>query len=104
MANEVSLEIGGNASLLMAELEKAKGATQAAAESMRTAFESVTGAFETLNVAMVGAMAVLGGGKIFGEMINASVDAAKGAIQLGRELGITATQASVLRVAMNENF
>ncbi len=100
---DVTLEIGGDATGLMAALAQAREATESASESMQSAMSRVTSAFSTVNTAMAAFAAVLAGGKAFKASVDASVETASAAAALGRQMGITATQASVLRVAMDEN-
>lgn len=100
----VKVDITGDNVGLVAALEASKAAVAEAAETMSSSFERVSGAFEKVQSTMLAFTAILAGGKAFGEAIQASVGAATGAALLGRQLGITATEASVLKVAMDENF
>ena len=102
--SDLEFGISGKDEGLQAALEEAKASIAEASENMKASLEGVAQAFEMVNVAMLAVTSVLAGGKVFSEAIEASVGAAKGAAQLARELGITATQASILRVAMDENF
>jgi len=104
MAAEVKVGITGDATGLIAALNASKAAVAEATEQMRGAFERVAGAMETINTAMLAVTAVLAGGRAFGEAIQASAGAAYSAFELGRQMGITANQASVLKVAMDDNF
>ena len=101
---DISVGIGGNNAGLLKALAESKAAVLESTEGMRGAFEKVAGAFELVNKAMFTLTAVLAGGKLFGEAVSAAVQAGQGARELGRQFGITATQASVLRVAMDDQL
>lgn len=101
---DVKIGITGDNSGLIAALTEAKGTVADSAEQMKASIEGISAAFEKVQQVMLAVTSVLAGGKAFSEAIQTSVQAAVGAQQLGRALGITATQASVLKVAMDENF
>jgi hypothetical protein len=98
-----NLEITADNSQFIAKMKESQEAMRAAFESMKGTLEGLSGAFEAVQKAAFAVTAVLAGGAAFREAVDASVNAAVGAQQLGRELGITATQASILKVAMEEN-
>jgi hypothetical protein len=98
------MKITADPSGFEAGIKRAQEALAEGVEQMKASLESLNGAFETINLAAEAFTAVLAGGAAFKEAIQASIGAATGARSLGRELGITATQASILKVAMDENF
>jgi hypothetical protein len=100
---EVSLEINADSTGVEAAMKRAQEAVVGGVEAMKGSIESLNGAFEAINGIMLAFTAVLAGGAGFKEAVNASVNAAIGAEDLGRQLGITASQASVLKIAMDEN-
>jgi hypothetical protein len=101
---EARLDItGGNEGLIKA-LEESKAAVSEAFAQMKESAMGVKDAFEGIQKAALAFTAILAGGAAFKETVDASINAAKGAMELSRALGITATQASILKVAMDENF
>lgn len=100
--SDIQVTTGVDNTGLEAGLAAAKEAMEAASEAMAASLEKVRSAMELVNTAMLALTAVLAGGAAFKEAVSASVDAAVGAQQLGRQLGITATQASILKVAMDQ--
>lgn len=104
MGGDVNLEITGEESGLEAALAKSTQAVVQASAQMKEAIGGVAEAFKFVNEAAVAIGVALAGGAAFSEAIKASAGAAYSALELGRQLGITATQASILKVAMDENF
>lgn len=104
MANDVVVKIGGDDSAFVATLRNVQSQSTAAAASVRESFDGVKSTFEAVSAAFIAFTAVLAGGRAFKEMIDATVQTNFAAQELGRQMGITATQAGVLRVAMDENF
>lgn len=98
------MKIGGDDSAFVAALRNTQAKSEETAAAIKSSFEGVKVAFEAVGAALLAFTAVLAGGRAFKEMIDATVQTNFAAQELGRQLGITATQAGVLRVAMNENF
>lgn len=101
---DVNFTVGADTSQFIASLSEAKAASSAAASGIKETFEGVQSTFEKVGAAFLAFTAVLAGGRAFKEMIDATVQTNFAAQELGRQMGITATQAGVLRVAMDENF
>jgi len=102
--SDVKVAIKGDESDVIRAFNASKAKAAEASEAIAASLNGISAAFERIQGAMLAFTAILAGGKAFGEAIQASVGAAYGAQQLGKQLGITATQASVLKVAMDENF
>jgi len=98
--NDVQLEIGGDATGLTAALRQAVEGTRAAATQMSSALDSVTSAFGKIQSAALGLTAIIGGGALFGRMIEDSKKATEDAINLGKTLGVSASTASAYGVAL----
>jgi len=101
---DISLQITGNNAPLLTALAEARAAVTGATESMKSSFESVGSTFEKINKVFVAFTAVLAGGKVFKEAIDASVNLTKESVALGRQFGISATEASDLKVALASVF
>jgi hypothetical protein len=101
---DVSLSIGVDIAELVSGMTAATEAVKASAAQMKDSLESVSSAFSLMSQAAVGITAVLGGGKIFGEAIASTVNLNVQSLELGKQFGISATQASILKVALGETF
>jgi hypothetical protein len=102
MSGGVEFSISAKIEQYLESLNKAVEATLGSVETMKGALESLSSAFEAVNGAMLAVTAVLAGGAAFKEAVEASQKLAIGAYDMGRQLGVSATQASVLKVAMDE--
>jgi len=71
---------------------------------MKSSFEGFGRVFETVTGAMAAFGAVLAGGRMFKEAIDATVNLTKESVSLGRQFGISATEASDLKVALSSVF
>jgi hypothetical protein len=101
-SKDFKLAFGVDASELASGLANAQAAVTAAAEGMRDSLSKVQGAFTFLGEAAVALTTVLAGGEAFEAAIKSTVAGALSARDMGQQLGITASQASVLRVALGE--
>lgn len=105
MSEDVKLGIGAQLEASFQEaLEHAKEQSAEASESIKEHFEGINKTFEKVQAAFLAFTAVLAGGEAFKEMIGSTVDAVKESGALGRQLGISATSASQLKVAMASVF
>ena len=126
MANDAEIIIGADSSLAKAEFNKLgneaqeaglriqssmRGASFKMAEDMKVAttsmkhsMEGVQGHFEKINKGFMVLTAALAGGAALKESIEATVEMTKSANALGKSLGITATQASILNVALDDVY
>lgn len=105
MSNEdVKIKVGAEDTGVAAKFAEVKETVNSAVEGIQSKIESLSGAFSKLNEAFLAVTAVLAGGEAFKEAIDSTVAASFGAEELGRQLGITAEKASVMKVAMDENF
>jgi hypothetical protein len=85
-------------------MEQAKNATTRAVADIKSQFSKVGDAFATAQRAALAFTAVLAGGAAFREIINRTVNLTVESITLGRQLGISAGQASVLKDALGNVF
>ena len=123
---DVELKIGADGSQAEAEMNKVASAaekagqrihqtmreasynmassTKAATEQMSGHFSNITSAFSKVNVVLAGFTAILAGGAVFKAGIDESNKLTMEANKLGKQMGITATEASVLNVALGDVY
>jgi hypothetical protein len=104
MANDVKLDITGDPSGLAAALEEAKTKVVEASSEMRESLETINESFNKINETIVAFTAVLAGAGAFGEIIASTTNLNFQSMELGKQFGISATQASVLKEALNQTF
>ncbi len=102
MAQDISFGISGENAEFMRALQQSQAAVASASEHMKGAFEGISGVFESLTGALGVFTAALAGGAAFKEAVDTTVELTTGAQSLGRQFGISATQASDLRVALDD--
>ena len=101
---DVSLGISAEDAGLNAAVNAAQRAVQNAASQMNTSFKSVGDTLGKVQGMFAIFTAALAGGAAFKEAIDASVNLTKESIALGKALGISATEASVLNLALDDTF
>ena len=99
---DISFGISGENAEFMRALKESQAAASEASEAIKSKFEGLSAAFESVNAVMIAFTSVLAGGAAFKEAINTTVELTTGAQSLGRQFGISATQASDLRVALDD--
>jgi hypothetical protein len=101
---DISLGITGDPTGLNAALASAQASVKNAVGQMQSSFGSLQAALGKAQVAMAAFAAVLAGGAAFRESVAASVNLAVESTKLGKQLGISATQASVLKMALGDVY
>jgi len=104
MTKDVDLKITGDPEGLEAALGKAKSAVRTAVGDMERGFAGLNNALQVAQRAMVAFAAVLGGGAAFKAAVDSTVNLSKESVELGRSLGIGATEASVLTAALDDIY
>ena len=84
-----------------AGMSKMQESVKNAHESISSSFSSLSGHFGKVNVLLAGLAAILAGGAVFKAGVNASKEFTGEANLMARALGISATEASTLNVALN---
>lgn len=91
-----------------AEVNKTMGDIQRSVASMQEGIQSgmggVTAAFGKVNVAIAAVTTALAGGAAFKSAVEETVNMTKEANALGKSLGISATEASVLNIALGDIY
>jgi len=103
-SKDFRLAFGVDISELASDLANAQAAVAESAEGMRASLMGVQDAFSLLGKAAVAITGVLAGGAAFREMVTSTVSLNVQSLELGKQFGISATQASVLKVALGETF
>lgn len=98
------MKFGVDISELVSGMTAATEKIQESAVQMKESLDTVKGAFNTLGEAALAFAAIMAGGKIFGDMINTTVKMNVEALSLGKQFGVSATQASVLSAALKNVF
>jgi hypothetical protein len=104
MANGVSYQISGDNTGFLKAWAECKAAVTEGHEQITGAVEGINGAFEKITKTVGVFTAALAGGAAFKEIIEKTVELTTESILLGRQLGISATEASVLKVALEDVF
>lgn len=86
------------------DMGKAVKVSQDSATQMATALEAVPALFGKIGVAAGWVTAALAGGALFKDTVNTTKEVAGEILKLSNKLGITAEDASVLRVALDDIF
>lgn len=102
--DEVNVRITGQSSSVDAAMRQAASSVREATAQMRTSFDGITATIGRIQTAFAAIGAVLAGGAIFRDGVKATVDMTRESQLLGRQLGMTATQASVLKLAMGDTY
>lgn len=103
-AKDIALGISADPTGLQAALNDAQASVKAAVGNMQSSFGSLEGALSKAGVAMAAFTTLLAGGAAFKEAVASSVSLNVESEKLGRQLGISATQASVLKMALGNAF
>jgi len=100
MANDAQIIIGADTSELVAALKGAQAAVSSSVAEMKSSLGGLGGAFEALSGAFLGITAVLAGGKMFKDAINASLEFTAQVKGIAKVMGVTTEEASVMNVAL----
>lgn len=100
----IDVEISANESKLASGMRAAVDAVKGGTEGMKGALEGVGAAFEAVMAPLAAFIAVLAGGAFLKESVEETVNFYKESGKLGKQLGITATEAGVLRTALGDVY
>jgi len=101
---DVELSIGAEDTGLAAVLSESAKKVQESANLMKEAIEPVNAAFEKVQKVFMLFTAALAGGHAFKEAVQETVNWTKEANGLAKTLGITASEASVLNIALGDIY
>lgn len=100
--NSTEVRFGGDASGAITAAQQAAVALKESVSGMTETLGSLGDAFASINTMFAGLAAILAGGAVFKEAVQKTIEMTKEANSLARILGITATEASVLAVALDD--
>ena len=100
--NTAEVKITGDASGAEAAMLKAKEAVNSGVEGIKASLDGLNAGFEKISHAFLAFSAVMAGGSALKEFVSAANESVKESKTLGAAMGITATEASYLRVALGE--
>lgn len=98
--SEVKVVISGDSTTAQSAMSQASAAVRKGVEEMKSSVSGLAEAFSGLSEAFVAMGAILAGGAIFKEIISDTKEWTAEALQLGKALGISASQASIFNVAI----
>ncbi|WP_025041029.1 hypothetical protein [Nitrosospira briensis] len=101
---DVSLGISAEDAGLNAAVANAAKVVQNATSQMGKSFDSVGGSIKKMQDIFAGFTTILAGGAAFKAAVDQSVNLTKESMALGKALGISATEASVLNVALGDTY
>lgn len=105
MSNEdVKFQVGAEDTGVVATMAKIEEQIATVTETIKSRFEGIVGTIEKVNIAFRALQNALAGGEAFKEAIESTVNMTTSAQKLGRQLGVSATDASVLNVALASVF
>jgi hypothetical protein len=102
--NNTQVKIIGDASGAQEAMRQAAASVKNGVAQMKGGFESLQGVFTKFNGIMIGLSAALAGGAMFKDSIEATMNLTKESMSLGKQFGMTATEASILKVALDDVF
>lgn len=102
--NTAEVQIRADARQLQAGMRDAASAVRDGVDQIKGHLGNLTNMFSKVNAAMAGMAAVLAGGAAFKAAITETVNMTKEASALGKQFGISATEASVLKVALGDVY
>ena len=103
MAPPIHFAITGDNKSFISALNESKAALLEAKTEISEGFETISGTFEKLTGALGVLTGALAGGAVFKEALEAMTELEGGSAKLGNQFGVSATQASILRVALDQN-
>ena len=104
MAEEVNVKVTGTTTGLQAAMSQASASVKDSIATMTDSLDTLKSAFASVQTMMLGVTAILAGGAAFKDAISETVNLTKESNALGKQFGISATDASVLKVALDSVF
>lgn len=101
MGNDVQINIGAEDTGVAAVMAQVQETITTGVEQIKASVGGISDAFAAVNAAFLAFTAVLAGGAAFKEAISSTVNMTVESVALGHQLGISATEASQLKVALD---
>lgn len=102
--NVAEVQIRADASGAQAGMQQASAAVRQGVDQIKGHLGGLSSAFGMVATAMAGIGAVLAGGSAFKAAVDETVNLTKESVALGKQFGISATDASILKVALDDVF
>ena len=102
--NVAEIKISADASGAQSGMRQASASVREGVDQIKGHLKGLSDAFGKVNVAMASIGAVLAGGAAFGAAVNETVNLTKESIALGKQFGISASEASVLKLALGDVY
>lgn len=103
MTEKIVTEIDGNPSGFRRAMQEATQSAKDGARGIESSFSSVEKAFQGVQDRLIALAGILAGGHLFREVIRDTIEFQGESIKLGRALAISASEASILRYALDAN-
>lgn len=100
MSDEIDVKVQAKIAGLAGGLAEAQSIVKGAVGDMKSHFNSLNSVVDTVKTHWLGIVSVLGGGKLFKDVIDGTLEWTLDVVQLSKRLGITTEQASGLNVAL----
>lgn len=100
MSNDAQITIGADSSDLIAAMKEAQASVSSTMNGMKSSLGGLGDSFKVLQSAMVEVAAVLAGGKMFKEAVNASLEEVAAVKQLIQVMGMTTDEAAKLNLQL----
>lgn len=97
-----TVQFGGDATGAVQASQKAAAAVKASVEGMKASMEKLQGQFGMVTAGFAAITAAVAGGSALRGFVNEANEVTKSAVGMGKALGISATDASTFKVALEE--
>jgi hypothetical protein len=101
MADDVQVQFGAAVEGLLSGLKTATSGVKDFSEQVKSHAEGITGTFSKLQEVMLGIAAIVAGGAMFKEMINATLEATGEVSKLQKTFGMTLEQANLTKSSLD---
>lgn len=101
---DLVISLSADIARFQSDMGKAIRSTETAAKQMTTSLDAIPAMFGTIGKAAAGVTALLAGGAMFGSFISTTKEVTAEVVKLSKVFGISAEDASIMRVALDDAF
>ncbi|MBU5635491.1 phage tail tape measure protein [Geomonas sp. Red69] len=101
---ELVISLSADIARFRDDMGKANKVAQDSAKSIASSFDVIPATFNKLGTAAASVTAVLAGGAMFKDMVNTTKEVSAEVVKLSKVFGVSASQASVMRIAIDDAF
>lgn len=101
-SDEIAVRVSADGTAVAPGMRQASDAVKSGVETMKGHFETLSNPFESLFKAFGALSALLAGGAVFKEAINATKEFTGESVALSKQLGITTNEAAALNIALGD--